>query len=392
MIETLVELYDERPLENVLSVQVFSPGRVVYVCPRNVSKDGKKQRDIKNYLRMKGYKGDIRFVQADMYSTKDVLRALREISARYPAPVLDITGGTDQALFAGGVISGEMDMPAFTYSRRGNKFFSINDAPFGEELPCDVSLSVEDCFLMAGGAVKKGRVDNAVLGSYMSIYEPFFELFMRFKRSWTSIINWMQRASAPVNGVIYLDVDSSRALRGENGMIHINEDALIQLEDIGMLKNLKLGDPNRVSFSFRDAQIRQWLRDVGSVLETMVYKTCLDLKVFDDVCTSVVVDWQGDLKQGNITNELDVMATKGIMPVFISCKTCPIRTEALNELSVLRDRFGGKIARAAIVSASSCQVITRHRAQELDISVIDLEDLKGGRLASRLKSLSKSVG
>ena len=31
-IQTLVELYDERPLENVLGVEVFHPNSVVYVC------------------------------------------------------------------------------------------------------------------------------------------------------------------------------------------------------------------------------------------------------------------------------------------------------------------------------------------------------------------------
>ena len=63
--------------------------------------------------------------------------------------------------------------------------------------------------------------------------------------------------------------------------------------------------------------------------------------------------------------------------------------EAINELSVLRDRFGGCIARAAIVSASKCQLITRNRAHELDIDVIDAEDLKRGRLPERLKSLAR---
>ena len=31
--QTLIELYDERPLENVLGVDVFRSNRVVYVCP-----------------------------------------------------------------------------------------------------------------------------------------------------------------------------------------------------------------------------------------------------------------------------------------------------------------------------------------------------------------------
>ena len=31
--KTLIELYDVRPLENVLSTEVFSPERTVFICP-----------------------------------------------------------------------------------------------------------------------------------------------------------------------------------------------------------------------------------------------------------------------------------------------------------------------------------------------------------------------
>ena len=37
--ETLIELYDERPLENVLGVDMFHPKRVVYICPGSVASD-----------------------------------------------------------------------------------------------------------------------------------------------------------------------------------------------------------------------------------------------------------------------------------------------------------------------------------------------------------------
>ena len=37
--ETLIELYDERPLENVLGVDMFHPKRVVYICPGSFASD-----------------------------------------------------------------------------------------------------------------------------------------------------------------------------------------------------------------------------------------------------------------------------------------------------------------------------------------------------------------
>ena len=112
-------------------------------------------------------------------------------------------------------------------------------------------------------------------------------------------------------------------------------------------------------------------------------------RIFNDVITSAVVDWDGEGSRNAVTNELDVMCTRGITPVFISCKTCDVKTEALNELAILRDRFGGKIAKAAIVTAEKGGIPMRNRASELGISVIDLNDLLAGRTDKRLRSLMR---
>ena len=90
-----------------------------------------------------------------------------------------------------------------------------------------------------------------------------------------------------------------------------------------------------------------------------------------------------------MTNEIDVMAVQGIQPVFISCKTCEIRTEALNELAILRDRFGGKGSRAIIATsglATKSRAPMRRRAAQLDIEVVEWDDLRFDRLVGRLKS------
>ena len=123
------------------------------------------------------------------------------------------------------------------------------------------------------------------------------------------------------------------------------------------------------------------------MLETYVYKACLDTGIFDDVRLSVIVDWEGENKADSVSNELDVMCCRGVVPLFISCKTCEIRTEALNELAVLRDRFGGQMARAAIVTAERANVRARSRASELNIHVIDLLDLEADKLQARLKRI-----
>ncbi len=391
--QTLIELYDERPLENVLGVEMFRPPRVVYICPDAVASDRHVQRRLREYFRHRGLNTELTFAAAKIYDTEAMLRLLRGIVRQYPDCALDITGGTDAVLFAAGLLSAESAIPVFTYSRRSNCLYNIRNAPFAAGLPCGVAYTVEDCFMMAGGSMRPGRVDNAVLEKYMDDIDPFFQLYLAHRRGWTHTVTYMQRVSqGGADGSYSLEVTGPCVVKGEHGSrIEMPADALRAMEDIGFLRDLAIVPGKSVSFCFRDGQIRTWLRDVGSVLELYVYKACLDTGLFQDVRTSAVVDWEGDERANAVTNELDVMCTRDVTPVFISCKTCDVKTEALNELAVLRDRFGGKMARAAIVTAERGGGAMRNRASELGIAVIDLADLSAGRLPRRLKSLVAGI-
>ena len=387
--KTLVELLDERPLENVLGVEIFRPEQVIYVCPEGTAKHAEKQ--LEDYFRHRGLRVTLAFREVNIYDTGAVLAVFRAVLRKHPEAVMDITGGTDAVLFAAGLLAAETELPVVTYSRKKNCYYNIRNAPFAEKLPCNVLYNVEDCFLMAGGSMRPGRVDNGILADYLPDMDPFFRVFLKHRREWVKIVTFLQRISqCPAEEPAPLQVRGDYTVKGErSARIEAPEAALRELEKIGFLRDLQVEKDQYVSFAFRDAQIRTWLRDVGSVLELYVYKACLDSGLFQDVRTSAVVDWEGDHRSDAVSNELDVMCARGVTPVFISCKTCEVKTEALNELAILRDRFGGRIARAAIVTAERGGAAMRNRASELGILVIDLNDLAAGRIGARLKTLMK---
>ena len=200
---------------------------------------------------------------------------------------------------------------------------------------------------MAGGTLLPGRVDNHVLSRYLSDFDPFFDCFLRFRREWPNIISYIQRVSPSEYGQIPpLTVAGGYTVKGEHGTRNTaNEEALYALERLGFICDLSIVPGERVSFRFRDLNTRAWLRDVGSVLELYTYKACLDSGIFHDV---------------------------------------------INELAILRDRFGGKGAKAVIVTTEPCHAAARHRAAQLGIAVIDLEELKTGQLVHRLKVIMKA--
>lgn len=388
-VNMLVEMLDIRPLENVLGVEMLQPKQVLYICPEGTGKNMETQ--LKTYFTHRNLEMPLSFVTVNTYDTWELIPMFREYLEKHPDAVIDITGGTDAVLFAAGQASAETNNPVITYSRTQNKLYSIQNAQAIHGMPCDITLTVEDCFLMAGGHLRQGRVDNSILSGYLDDIGPFFSVFLKYRTRWDRIVTYIQRVSAArEDGSYSLEVEGSYTVKGEQGgRVEAPEEALRDLEEIRMISDLKITEKETVSFRFRDAQVRYWLRDVGSVLELYIYKACLDSGLFYDVITSAIVDWNVPDKKGKtVSNELDVMCTRGIMPVFISCKTSMIKTEALNELAVLRDRFGGHMARAAIVTATRAGSPARNRAAELNIRVIDLNDLqKDGALADVIRKL-----
>ena len=389
--QTLIELYDERPMENVLSTEMFRPQQTVFICPAEVAGSPAWREALKQYFRHRGVDTQLIFRETSLLDAEKVLRCLQRVAEEFPDCALDISGGTDAALFAGGLFCAERDIPVFTYSRRRNRYFDIRNAPFAHRLPCDIRLDVESCFLMAGGAMRVGRVDNARLPGYLQEIDALFEIYLRHRRGWVHSIDFLQRVSQAgqeAEGEARLRAEGERVMKGPRG--GRLEAPTVLLEDLaaaGLISAMH-SDDDTISFRFKDEMIRQWLRDVGAVLELKVYQDCLSLDLFDDVVVSAVVDWAGRPERDGVSNEIDVVVTRGVMPVFISCKTNEVHTEALNELSILRDRFGGQRARAAVVTGQAGGAPMRHRAAELGIDVIDLSDLKAGRLKERLAALA----
>ena len=389
---TLVELYDDRAIENILAPDMFRPQRIIYLCPGEIAQDRSRQEKLKDFFKRRGWNPELIFMEASLFKADRILRQLLTIGEKYPDCALDVTGGSDAALFAAGMFTAQTGVPAFTYSRKKNRFYDISGAAFADNLLCNLAYSVEEFFLMAGGTLLPGRVDNAVLSKYLSDFDPFFDCFLQFRRDWTDIISYIQRVSPSEYGQVPpLSIQGKYTVKGDHGSRNsANEAALQELERIDYIRDLKIVRGESVSFRFRDLNTRAWLRDVGSVLELYTYKACIDTGIFNDVISSAVVRWDDVLGHGSVSNEIDVMAARGVIPLFISCKACDIKTEALNELAILRDRFGGKGAKAAIVTTEPCNAAARHRAAQLGIAVIDLEELKGNQIVQRLKVIMKA--
>ena len=381
--KTLIELYDEIPIENVLATEMFRPENTVVLCSPELAPGRKLRLSLERYFRYRKCPAKVTVVPVSLLDAGKAAKQLKKVLETYEDCAIDISGGTDAALYAVGAVGG--DTPVFTYSSKKNAFFEIRNAAFARDLPCTVTLDVMSCFLMAGGTLLPGREDNFVLKRKLPQIDALFSIFRKYRRDWRRNIGYIQQISSSEQGKLH--AEGPHTVKVDRGSVTVNEKLLSDLEKAGLIKNLK-NENDQISFRFPDETVKFWLRDIGAVLELQVFSACLESGIFDDVVLSAVVNWEGGNSQRDaVTNEIDVVAVKGIRPLFISCKTNEIRTEALNELAILRDRFGGKDSRAMIVTsanATKSRPIMRMRASELGIEVVEINDLEKSRLIKRL--------
>lgn len=382
--KTLIELYDQSPVENVRATLMFQPKEMILICPPEQAEDREFRRSMRDFFDRTQCPTRLSFVPVSLLDALKTEKVLREILDAHDDCAIDISGGTDAALFAAGACSGEVGV--FTYSRKKNTFYEIKNAPYARNLPCTVKLDVGSCLMMAGGYLLPGRADNAELPGRFDEIDRLFRVYTRFRREWNGQITYIQRITS--FGSEKLEAEGN--LREKSGGRTLRADPALfrALEKEGLILDLFI-DGERIRFRFPDETVRFWLRDVGAVLELHVFRACYEAGCFDDVVLSAVVNWQaGKLRSDSVSNEIDVMAVQGIRPVFISCKACEVHTEALNELAVLRDRFGGKNARAMLVTSgmtARTRASTRMRAAKLGIELIEWENISLDRLISCLR-------
>ena len=338
--KTLIELYDDSPIEDVLATLVFSPQECVLLCPPEIAKSRELKSATKNFLKHRGIDTKLTFIPVSMDNAVKIARVMKEVQDSHQDCAINISGGSDAALFAAGAVAYECLTPVFTYSRRKNAFFEINNASFARGVVPNIKLDVESSLLMAGGTLLPGRADNAELESRIEQIDSLFAIYGKFRRIWNRQISWFQKVSSSEPGV--LDVSGPLTEHTGNGNVTVEQSLFTALAQSKLILDLEITEDS-IRFRFPDETVRFWLRDVGAVLELQLWRACKAAGCFDDVVLSAIVNWQnGSIRSDSVTNEIDVMAVQELSPVFISCKACEVHTEALNELSILRERFGGK--------------------------------------------------
>lgn len=389
-LKTLIEIYDEESVFNLITTCAAQPETVVILGGERISDNTLRGR-LRGFLAKRGVKTKIEYKLCDVQDCSAVIEALAEITEEYADCVIDVSGGSDLALVACGMFAESCDIPIIRLDEERGCFADVRGCPEAEKLSLPV-FSIEDMVAMTGaGVMRNGRISAKDIDDELK-RDTFalWDIFTEYRSSWHKTTQFFH--SADEKNDDNLSVDTKTPLPVDKN--YCPPALLRMLAEAGVITDYE-STRERVKFRYKNSTIRSVLRDKGSVLELMTYCRMSESGLFDDVDISVVIDWDGRGDSAT-TNEIDVMAVRGLTTYFISCKSARadnLSSEYLYEIDTMAHRLVGKFAQPVLVTAvsnirSAAQPMWE-RAHDMRVVIADQLYLENGKLGELLASYKR---
>ncbi|MCD8180458.1 MAG: DUF1887 family CARF protein [Firmicutes bacterium] len=160
------------------------------------------------------------------------------------------------------------------------------------------------------------------------------------------------------------------------------------------------GGETFISFTFSSPQIKSLMTNEGRILELYVYYKALEQNYFDDAAIGCEVTWNKD----NITNEFDIILTKGFKTLIVECKAREqLEQDFYYKLAQLDRQFGINSVPVLVADTleapwhdNSVNDMQRSRGNELGIITLsapdEINETKGGTgIGAALRRIMKSM-
>lgn len=391
--KTLVELYDKEPIDNIISSCIFEPDHVVYLCDIN-DHSMRKEQAVYKLLQRRKMKTLPRFYYVDTGNPAAINRALSAIVRDWPQCVFDLTGGKDLALLCAGAFCERHKIPCYyidLYRRRLLPIQKCEDIQETFQMP---KLRAEDILGAAGaGILGYGHFPLSLIDEeFEQDISNVWDCIMQAPHRWGGIAGYFQ--------AVFRNGDEERLAYRVRPKIRVSDQTLAKadtamlekLANIGILTQLQV-EKEEIQFTVKNELVKKCLSNHGIWLELYGYLCAKQTGWFDDVRTSLLIDWDGENRHNGTRNEVDIFLLKGTVPIFISCKMGAPTALALSEIKLLSKKFGGEAAKTVLLTASTVKLdnpVLATRAKDMEIILIDRSDLGQKDLGQRFIKIAQT--
>ena len=409
MTMTVIEFFDQTAIENVLSALLCRPDRVIYVG-YSAKKMCAAMEIYREILASRCLQVELSCRGVSRNDLQAIVETLTQIVEEYDDCVFNLDGGEDLYLVAMGIIAqryqDKIQLHRFNVRTRS---ITDCDGDGNNQQREPIAIRVEENIRIYGGRViYRDERENATIPwvfneDFRQDVLAMWDICRQNTRDWNRLLGIFARLTALYHG----DDRKDLHLRFSHDPQGISQGDMTQLKDLlrrlanaGVLEGLR-EDASGIHFAYKNQQIRDALAKAGTVLELFIAVTSRGLieddeRVYNDVLCGVYLDWDGISQEyytPDVYNEVDVLMMHGATPVFISCKNGDLDTDELYKVFAVAQRFGGKYAKAALITSSLNELGDRGthirlRAREMGIHIIDdVDAMSTAKLERALASL-----
>ena len=177
-------------------------------------------------------------------------------------------------------------------------------------------------------------------------------------------------------------IHTNNLSKEENKLLNLILDNLVKMKEITVRNTT-----DKITIDFLNNYLKAFIFKSGTWLEIETNKLINKIDEIDESKNGVMFLWNDSNEI--VRNEVDVVAVKDSVPIFISCKDSDKYNEmALNELNVYAEKFGGDNSYKILVATKApIKSPVKIRAKEMGINIIIFD----GNEEKFLKTIFKNI-
>ncbi len=392
---TVIEFFDNTLAENIVSTLLLKPDKVIFVG--NNKKKINKNIDIyREIAKARNIDVDFSCVPIRKNNLLSIVSSLSYIVENNSECVFDLAGGDDLCLVAVGIVAAKSPekVKLHRFSIKNSSYLN-SDGKNKLTPPEEARLLVdENIKIYTGKLLSENGFSTAwdLSQDFKKDIVALWEVCRENPKEWNLLCTALSGDK---------ETDSPSLAFRSFPSKRLNTAILDRLCEKNLICDFT-ADEREISFTYKNHQIKKCLSKAGQVLELYITLKMSEITdengnpLYNDVQTGVIIDWDGfddDNDNAAVTNEIDVAAMKGFIPVFISCKNGDVNSDELYKLSTVADRFGGIHARKILIVSDLKSINHNYkhikaRADEMSIKLIDdAAHLSENELVRKLRSL-----
>lgn len=380
-----IEFLDAEPMENVITALHYSIDKTIFIGFKDdIARYGERS---KNFLDKYCHVKEIKFIEVPENNLQGILNKIstqvQEEKDVGNTIFFDITGGEGLILMAFGMLAKDYELPIHQYDVESDKMteFRIGKARHLSECKeiqrkNKLKLTLDSYIAMWGAKINRRPEDNKDKlpihdRNYMEVIQKLWPILDAYGKDWNKHTTSMGH-DLKVEGLnVNVTVNPNDIYKWADFKVflqRLNQAGAIYGYQVSHVQN-----GEKVEFCYPSAEMKRTILKSGNMFELQVYQDKKNQEGSLDCDMGVKIDWDGDVYNGGVYNEIDVLALKGNILTFVSCKGGNMEgnasLEPMYQLETIASRFGGRYARKILATRQKIDGVYAERAEAMKIKL-----------------------